>query len=101
MARVFTHGTWIVKPGCEEEFVAAWREFAEWTRTQIPDARGTLLRDREERSRFHSFGAWASEAEVENWRADPGFDERIGRIRELLDGFEPRMMDPVVEMDDR
>ena len=62
MARVFTHGTWIVKPGREEEFVEAWCEFADWTRMQIPGARGTLLRDREERNRFHGFGPWPSEA---------------------------------------
>jgi quinol monooxygenase YgiN len=101
MTRVYTHGTWIVKPGREDEFVAAWRELAEWTRALIPEARGTLLRDREEPNRFHSFGPWTSEEVVDGWRGDPGFQERIEKIRVFVESFEPRLMDPVVEMNDR
>lgn len=101
MARVYTHGTWIVKPGREDEFVAAWRELAEWTRSLIPEARGTLVRDREEPNRFHSFGLWPTEEIVHRWRSDPGFHERVDNIGVFLESFEPRLMDPVVEMDDR
>lgn len=99
MARVYTHGTWIVRPGREDEFVALWRELGEWTVARFPGARGTLLRDRDEPRRFHSFGPWENEDAVARWRADPAFRERVQRIEPLLERFEPRLMDPVVEPD--
>jgi hypothetical protein len=35
---------------------------------------------------------------VEEWRALPGFQQRVERIRALLDGFEPHTLEPVVEV---
>jgi len=96
VTEVWTHGRWIVKPGREDEFVAAWREFAEWSAESFPGGRGMLFRDREEEGRFVSFGPWPSMETAQEWRASAGFQERVGRIRELLDGFEPYLLDPVV-----
>lgn len=94
---VWTSGTWRVKPGCEDEFVAAWREFATWSSAAFPGgAHAWLLRDREAAGTFVSVGPWPDDASVEAWRASDGFRERIGRIRALLDGFEPRTLDEVV-----
>jgi hypothetical protein len=57
MQQLFTHGRWIVKPGREEDFVAAWRDFAEWTIASVEGSSGGwLLRDREQPNRFFSFG---------------------------------------------
>jgi quinol monooxygenase YgiN len=95
---VYTHGTWIVKPGREDEFVAAWRELGAWTLGRIPAAHGTLLRDREIPNRFVSFGPWESIEVIESWRADPEFQRRVGAMRELLESFEPWTMDPVAEV---
>jgi quinol monooxygenase YgiN len=95
---VWTHGIWIVKPGREDEFVLAWTEMAEWTRSRMPEAHGTLLRDREEPNRFHSFGPWSSEDVVRRWRSDPGFQTRVAAIENLLERFEPRLMDPAAEI---
>ncbi len=97
---VFTHGRWTVKPGREDEFVVAWSEFAEWTRKNIPGAQwAVLLRDQQQRSVFLSLGPWESPAAVEAWRASEGFRTRVGRIRELLDGFEAATLDPVARLD--
>lgn len=90
MGALFSVGIWTVKPGREEEFVAAWSEFADWTRREIsPTAVGTLLRDRETPNRFVSFGPWESLEQMEEWRSHPGFQERVGSVRELLEAFEP------------
>jgi heme-degrading monooxygenase HmoA len=96
MGQVYSVGLWTVKPGREDEFVAAWSEFAEWTRREIsPTAVGTLLRDRETANRFVSFGPWESEEQMEAWRAHPGFGEQVAGIRELLENFSPGTFEQV------
>jgi len=35
---------------------------------------------------------------VEAWRASEGFEQRIGKIRELLEDVEVRTLDPVIEL---
>src|SRR5438309_7603537 len=93
---VYTVGIWITKPGRQDEFARRWREMAEWTEREIAAAaRGTLLRDREQTNRFVSFGPWASLSDIEAWRANPGFGDRVGGMRELLEEFSPMTLDDV------
>jgi len=49
-----------VKPGEEDEFVAAWEAFVTWA-AQMPGS-GTfhLVRDIDDRSHYMSFGDWDS-----------------------------------------
>jgi heme-degrading monooxygenase HmoA len=99
MPQLFTHGRWVVKPGREEDFVAAWRDFAEWTLANVEGSlRGWLLRDREQRNRFFSFGPWESLEAIEAWRASAGFQERVGGFQELLESFEPYTLDLAAEI---
>ena len=96
---VWTSGTWNVKPGREDEFVTAWHEFASWSSaTFAPGATAWLLRDRDRPGTFLTVGPWPDDETIATWRADPGFGERIGRIRALLDGFEPRTLDEVARV---
>jgi heme-degrading monooxygenase HmoA len=94
---VYTMGIWQVKPGSEEDFVAAWQEMADWTMREVEAAQagGTLLRDREQPNRFVSFGPWPDEQAIASWRGSSGFKERISRIRNLLQDFSPATLDPV------
>lgn len=93
---VYTVGIWIVKPGREDEFADSWREMAAWTiRSVNSAASGTLLRDCEHTNRFVSFGPWPSVADIDAWRADPGFADRVGRMRDLLEEFSPMTLDDV------
>lgn len=94
MSELYTSGRWTVVPGQEEEFVAAWRELAEWTAAEIPgSAWATLLQDQEKRNRFVSFGPWESADAIAGWRSSPGFQERFGRIRAVLEDFEAGVFD--------
>jgi heme-degrading monooxygenase HmoA len=96
---LYTLGEWIVKPGREDAFVEAWREMAQWTADEFaPGATAVLVRDRSNPSRFVSFGPWDSDELVSAWRESEGFASRVGRIRELLDRFEPQTLDPVVSV---
>jgi heme-degrading monooxygenase HmoA len=93
---VYTVGIWITKPGREDAFARRWREMADWTERDVPNAAaGTLLRDRERTNRFVSFGPWASLGDIEAWRSNPGFTERVDAIRELLETFSPMTLDDV------
>jgi len=51
-----------VKDGFEDKFVAAWNELAR-TFTSLPEPPhwGTLIRQRDDRTLFHSFGPWQSQ----------------------------------------
>lgn len=95
MSEVWTFARWVAIPGKEEEFVEAWGDLAEWTVTQFPDAKGTLLRDRDVPNVFFSFGPWRDPDQVQAWRASEGFGQRVSRIRELVEEFEPHTLDPV------
>lgn len=100
MESLFTSGRWTVKAGSEDRFVAAWEEFARWTKENVAGAGWVfLLRDRSQPNLFVSIGPWESESAVEAWRASEGFQSRVARIRELLDGFEPSTLTPVVQLE--
>ena len=92
---VYTVGVWTVKPGREEEFIEAWRAFAEQTTERFSVGSAALLRDRDEPSRFISAGPWPSLDVIEAWRESEFFRDSIGRLRELVDDVQPRTMDPV------
>jgi heme-degrading monooxygenase HmoA len=95
---VYTHGTWNVKPGQEDEFVRRWHDLGDWTIANYPGARGTLLRDVEHRNRFVSFGPWPTAEHAQRWRSSSGFRDRVDRILETLESFEPATLQLVAEI---
>ena len=97
MPQTYTHTTWRVKPGSEDEFVRRWKEWIEWSHLHGLGPRAQLLRDAESTSTFVSFGPWMSPEAVKNWRAAAGYHERVARLQEVLEGFEPRTLDVVAE----
>ncbi len=100
MGQPYTHGIWTVTPGHEEQFVTAWTELAEWTGREVPGSIwAKLLRDSSAPNRFISFGPWESQDAIEGWRALAGWQERVQRLRELLDGFEPSTLELVAELE--
>jgi heme-degrading monooxygenase HmoA len=94
MSQLYTSGKWTVVTGREEEFVAAWSELAEWTSAEIPGSSwATLLQHRDKPNVFLSFGPWESAEAIAAWRKSPGFQQRVGRIRGMLEDFEPGVFD--------
>jgi hypothetical protein len=90
MRNVWTHGVWRVKPGREEEFVAAWRELVPLG-TELGGGDPTLLHA--EGGVFHSFGSWPNREAIERFRERLG--PRLGAMNELLEGFEASTLDEV------
>jgi heme-degrading monooxygenase HmoA len=89
----YTHTTWRVKPGREDEFIRRRSEWAEWSHREGLEAPALLLRDLERPETFVSFGPWESAAVVRNWRALEGYQQRVVRLREVVDAFEPRTLE--------
>jgi heme-degrading monooxygenase HmoA len=97
MGKTYTHSTWRAKPGLEDEFVRRWEELADCSRLQGLTAPAKLLRDSDDPSRFVSFGLWGSTDAIRRWRGAPGFHERVARLQEVLDDFDPRTLELVSE----
>jgi heme-degrading monooxygenase HmoA len=95
MAEVWSSGIWQPKSGKEDEFVAAWRQFAQWSANAHGPAQAWLLRNRDLPGPFLSVGPWPNAEAIAEWRSDPEFQARIGGLRDLLDSFEARTFDPV------
>jgi heme-degrading monooxygenase HmoA len=93
---IYTLGVWTVKPGREDAFIEAWNAMATATAADYPGASAVLLRDRDEPTKFISSGPWNSLDQIETWRASSTFQDGVGRIRELIERFEPHTMDLVV-----
>jgi len=97
MGQPYTHTTWVVKPGEEEEFIRRWQEWASWTALQGLTGSAKLLRDVDRPSRFLSFGPWESVEHARRWRSLEGFQERIGRLQEVVESFDPCTLEQVAE----
>jgi heme-degrading monooxygenase HmoA len=89
MAETYTSGLWVVKPGEEDAFVAAWREFASWGHTWPGCGTMRLVRDTDRPNLFMSFAPWESFDAQSAWKQSPEFRERIGRVREHTEEFTP------------
>ncbi len=99
MIEAYTHGTWLVKPGEDADFVRAWTEFVTWA-SSFPGA-GTfrLVRDVEEPTKYMSFAPWESFEAQKEWKDTPEFRDRIMRVRVHCDDFQPSVFELVTSVD--
>ena len=95
MEELYTHTTWRVTAGSEDEFVVRWNEWVDWSHREGLAAQALLLRDLEEPRTFVSFGLWEDSSAVRNWRALAGYQERVARLSEVIESFEPRTLEVV------
>jgi heme-degrading monooxygenase HmoA len=93
-ARVYSHSVWIVKAGCEDEFISRWLDLARWSALE-GRASGQLLRDADRPERFVSLGPWESVEGIRRWRRLEGYHQRVVALQELVDSFEPHTLQEV------
>jgi heme-degrading monooxygenase HmoA len=89
MATIYTTGRWKTDPGKEAAFVDAWTRFAGWACEQPGAGTLRLTRDLRDDGVFLSFGAWESSDAVRAWKSSPEFRERMARVLQHVDEFEP------------
>jgi heme-degrading monooxygenase HmoA len=86
---VYTTGVWQPFPGQEDDFVAAWEEFAGWA-ARLPGAGEAILTsDERVEGRFVSFVGWDGMESVRGWKGHPEFKERMSRVQRFVDRFAP------------
>ena len=93
MSELITTGIWLVKDGEEDAFVQAWTSFAEWAVTHPGSTTLRLGHDRNNASRFISFGPWNGADTAHAWKAQSDFRERMARVQQHVSGFEPIELD--------
>jgi quinol monooxygenase YgiN len=96
MPEFFTYTTWRVKPGMEDEFVRRWEDWAYWSKVEGLVGQARLLRDADDPGTFVSFGRWADVGAIHTFRSRPGYHERVARLQELVETFDPRTFEVVV-----
>jgi heme-degrading monooxygenase HmoA len=86
---IYTTGRW--KPNADkvDAFVEAWAEFAGWASGRPGAGTLRLTRDVRDSTVFLSFGAWASVEAVRSWKEEPEFRERLARVLQHVDEFQP------------
>jgi len=99
MTELITTGAWRPKEGAEDAFVAAWVEFASWASGMAGAGLLRLGRDARDPTRFVSFGTWVSAEAAHDWKASPEFRERMARVQEHVEQFEPAELDLVATVD--
>ncbi len=95
MDAIWTLGTWTVKPGSEDAFVAAWSKLAREAAERFDAERPTLLRDRERPNVFVTAGPWPSLEVIAEFRSSDLFQAALAEIRPLLESFQPLTLDEV------
>lgn len=76
MGRVWTQGTYKVKPGCADEFVRGWRELARYAVEEFGVPPPTILCDRDDPNVFMTFGVWDSLETLQGFRSSQLVGER-------------------------
>jgi len=85
----YTSGSFMVRQGEEDAFVAAVKDVAEWTMVNFSGVREiTLLRDPAGSGRFFTFIQWDDGESIEAWRADPEFGAYMTQLREHCSSVE-------------
>ena len=93
MSEMITSGTWLVKDGEDEAFVAEWTSYAQWASTMPGASTLHLGHDTANPSRYVSFAVWSDIESVRAWKSHPDFPEYMGRVRAHVAGFEGLELD--------
>jgi heme-degrading monooxygenase HmoA len=99
MPETYTSGTWTVKAGEEDAFVAAWTDFVTWAGTHAGSGTFRLVRNLDQPNSYVSFAPWESFEAQEAWKNQPDFRERIMRVRSHCEDFQPSTLELVVTVD--
>ena len=99
MAETYTNGTWTVKDGEDDAFVAEWTSFVTWATEMDGSGSFRLVRDVDSPARYMSFADWESFDAQSAWKQRPEFPEQIGRVRAHCTDFTPAVFELVTRID--
>ena len=94
-----TTGYWRPKDGQEDEFIAAWTEFAAWASEHEGAHVLRLSRDLGNPGNFVSMGTWDTREQITAWKNSDGFAERMPKVQQHVDMFKPGEAEVVVAVE--
>ncbi len=98
----YTMGQWAVKPGREKEFIATWKEFADWTRrSRYGMIEASLLQDTEDPHLFRSYGNWEDADSINEWRQTPEWKKYYSKLKGLCQDIQIRTLKSVAHVEKR
>jgi len=92
---VYTTGSWQPFAGKEDEFVAAWEEFARWAAGLDGAGDAILARDVRAEGRYVSYLGWSDMEAIRAWKGHDEFKERMSRVQAFVDKFSPTELEVV------
>jgi heme-degrading monooxygenase HmoA len=95
VSEICTTGRWKPGAGKEEAFVEAWAGFSAWASGRPGVGTLFLTRDLRDADVFVSFGRWETIDAVRAWKSAPDFRERLARVLQHVDEFEPTELEVV------
>ena len=99
MSETYTSAVWVAKEGEEDDFVAAWREFAAWGSQAEGSGALRLVRDVGQPSRFMSFAPWESFDAQQAWKTSGEWRQRMDRVQRHVAEFTPSVWELVSQVD--
>ena len=97
--QLFSVGIWLIKSGKENDFIAAFNDFAKWVfNHNLGAGEVYLLQDLLEPRRVVTCGPWDSIQKIEEWRKLPEFKEFFTKAKEMCDDATPLTMKPVIHL---
>jgi heme-degrading monooxygenase HmoA len=99
MTETYTSGTWKVKPGADAAFVQEWTEFVTWASSMPGSGTFRLVRDLDQAGTYYSFAPWESFESQQSWKALPEFHQRIMRVRNHCEDFQPATYELVTRVE--
>jgi heme-degrading monooxygenase HmoA len=82
-----------VRPGCEDAFIQAWQEVANYTRSVPGNVRQSLQRDRNEGQSFTITSDWQDLASFLAYESSPEQDAITAPLRDLRLSFQMSLTD--------
>jgi quinol monooxygenase YgiN len=96
---IYTLAKWIVKPGHEDDFVAAWKALGTQFRKlpSPPIGDGILLQSLTDPAVHYSFGPWKSASAVAAMREDPKAQAVFQKVVDQCEDVEPDGFRPIAK----
>jgi len=98
VGETYSSAVWVVTPGREDDFVAAWKEFVGWSATMPGSGTFRLVQDRAQSNRFLSFAPWEDIEAQHAWTQQPEFSDLLARTRAHCDEFHPSEYNAAAEV---
>ena len=94
----YSNGVWQVKSGQEENFKAAWKEFAELALKNQGALEGTLLQEIDNTKNFVSFGLWENTESTQKWQNSSEFKSYMAKFKDLCDSMQIKILKSIVKI---